>query len=117
MANNILVTTLDVDREYDIIGPVFFEVTDAGGFFSQQLEELMDRYRLEVSALRRKGATGDPQADWALIVGEASQARGRLDFAFYIGVQELKKSAAALRADAVIGLRQDIVRTADAYRL
>lgn len=117
MTNNILVTTLDINREYDIIGPVFFEVTDAGGFFSQQLEELMERYRAEIAALRRRGATGDPQADWALTVGEASQARGRLDFTFYIGVQELKKNAAALQADAIIGLRQDIDRAAEAYRL
>ena len=58
MTNHILVTTLDINREYDIIGPVFFEVTDAGGFFSQQLEELMERYRAEIAALRRRGATG-----------------------------------------------------------
>jgi uncharacterized protein YbjQ (UPF0145 family) len=46
--------------------------------------------------------------NWGFLYGEFSVGQSDFDKAFFIAVQELKKRAAMVGADAVIGMRQDI---------
>ena len=64
---------------------------------------------MEISNAKKQGQVGAPRADWGLLYGEFGQV-GQTDFekAFFVAVQELKKRAASLGANAVIAMRQDI---------
>ena len=107
MTKEIVVTTGDIDRQYQVIGPVYFQVSNKG-IFSSQLGKLARQYQNEIAQMRKRGQIGDPQADWGFIIGEWSVGQSDFEMAFYIAVQELKKRAAMLGADAIVCMRQDI---------
>ena len=65
--------------------------------------------------MRKRGQIGTPQADWGFIIGEWSVGQSDFELAFYIAVQELKKRAAMVNADAIIGMRQDIDLDTNAF--
>lgn len=104
---DVVVTTGDIKTDYDIIGPLFYQVSNKG-VFSSALAKLKKTYREELEQLRRTGQAGELRADWGFLVGEYSVGQNDFDAAFFISVQELKKRAAALGADAVVSMRQDI---------
>jgi len=105
--SSILVTTGDVEKEYDIIGPIYFQVSNKG-LFSSQLGQLKAVYAERIESMRAKGQIGEPRADWGFLYGEWSAGQSDFEVAFYIAVQELQKRAAYLGADAVVHMRQDI---------
>ena len=55
------------------------------------------------------------KADWGWLYGEFSVGQNDFDKAFFIVVEELKKRAARMGADAVIGMRQDIDLDTNAF--
>lgn len=114
MATEIAVTTGDLARQYDVIGPVYFQVSNKG-VFSSQLGKLKKQYQSEIAEMRKSGQVGDPQADWGFIIGEWSVGQSDFELAFFIAVQELKKRAAMLGADAIVGMRQDIDLDTNAF--
>jgi uncharacterized protein YbjQ (UPF0145 family) len=79
----ITVTTGDLRRDYDILGPVYFQVS-------------------------KQGQTSAYRTDWGFLYGEWSVGQSQFEQAFFVAVQELKVRAAMLGADAVIAMRQDI---------
>lgn len=107
MAKNIIVTTGDLKQNYEILGPVFFQVSNKG-VFTNQLVKLSNIYKLEIEEQRKKGLVGNPSLDWGILIGEFSVGQTQFEMAFFIAVQELKKRANILGADAIICLRQDI---------
>lgn len=107
MTRDMPVTTGDIHRDYQIIGPVFFQVSNKG-IISSQLGRLKKKYQAEIEEMRKRGQVGPPQADWGFIIGEWSVGQSDFELAFYIAVQELKKRASKLGADAIVGMRQDI---------
>ena len=58
--------------------------------------------------MNREGKLSKEKADWGFLYGEWSVGQNDFEKAFYIAVEELKKKAALLDADAIIGMRQDI---------
>lgn len=108
------VTTGDLQREYQILGPVFFQVSNKG-IFSSQLAEFKKRYQTEISQLRKRGLVDDPRADWSFLFLEWGVGQNDFDAAFFIAVQELKKRAAVLGADAIVAMRQDIDLDTNAF--
>lgn len=114
MAKEIAVTTGDINRQYEVIGPVYFQVSNKG-LFSSQLGKLKKQYQAEIAEMRKRGQIGDPQADWGFIIGEWSVGQSDFELAFYIAVQELKKRASMLAADAIVGMRQDIDLDTNAF--
>ena len=62
----------------------------------------------EIAAAKKKGVVGEAKADWGALYGEFSVGQSDFEKAFFVAVQELKKRAAILGADAIIGMRQDI---------
>lgn len=114
MTKEIIVTTGDLQRQYEVIGPVYFQVSNKG-MFSSQLGKLKKQYESEIKQMREHGQISNPQADWGFIIGEWSVGQSDFDLAFYIAVQELKKRAAMLGADAIVGMRQDIDLDTNAF--
>jgi uncharacterized protein YbjQ (UPF0145 family) len=104
---SIIVTTGDIRRDYEILGPVYFQVSNKG-IFGSALSKLVARYVAEMAAAKKQGQLGAFRADWGFLYGEWSVGQTAFDQAFFVAVQELKVRAAMLGADAVIGMRQDI---------
>lgn len=104
----VIVSTGDVRGEYEIIGPVFFQTSNKG-FFASQLAELIGQYRRELQEWETAGQASKKREGFSLdrliffSVGEND-----FDKAFYICIEEMKKRAARLGADAVIYVRQQM---------
>ena len=113
----LTVTTGDLKQDYDIIGPVYFQVSNKG-LFSSALSKLVKKYKSEIDALKKSGQTGsDGKFDWGVLYGEYSFGmENDFDKAFFIAVRELQKRAKLLGADAIIGMRQDIDMDTNAFQ-
>ena len=107
MKKDIIVTTGDLNKEYSIIGPIYFQVSNKG-ILSNTLSELVKYYKGEIDKLKKNEIIGLDKIDWSFLYGEWSVGQNDFDKAFYVSVQELKKRAKILNADAIICMRQDI---------
>lgn len=108
-ATKIIVTTGDLKKDYEIIGPVYFQISNKG-FFSSPLTTLLKKYKDKIAAMKKEGMIPKDKNDWGFLYGEWSVDKGQNQFdqAFFIAVEELKIRAAMLGADAIISMRQDI---------
>ncbi len=120
---SIIVTTADLHEPYEVIGPVYYQVNNAGGggvfdnLCSQYADELREweakgqRSGDKISALETWGAFANALS---ILVGGPQDrdlmgtAHTSFDNAFYIATEELKLRAMLLGADAIVGMRQDI---------
>ena len=73
----MIVTTGDVRKDYEILGPVYFQVSNKG-MFSSALSKLVKQYEAEITAMKKQGQIGEARADWGLLYGEFSV--GQSDF-------------------------------------
>ena len=104
---DIIVTTCDLKEDYEVVAPVYFQLSNKG-VFSSTYSRLATEYASRLQKLKEQGALSKRKADWGWLYGEYSVGQNDFDKAFYIAVEELKKQAARIDADAVIGMRQDI---------
>jgi ABC-type phosphate transport system auxiliary subunit len=107
MSNKIIVTTGDLKNDYDVIGPVYFSVSNKG-LFGSQLGTLIKKYKVDIEVLKKEALMSPERTDWGVLWGEFSAGQNDFDKAFYIAVQELKSRAEILNADAIVSMRQDI---------
>lgn len=107
MSANIIVTTGDLKQSYEILGPVYFQVSNKG-MFSSALSKLVKQYEIEIAQMKKQGQMGQVRADWGFLYGEFSVGQSDFEKAFFVAVQELKKRASLIGADAIICMRQDI---------
>ena len=105
--NSIIVTTGDLKRDYEVLGPVYFQVSNKG-LFGSTLSSLKKQYSSEIQSMKQKGTMSADRADWGFLYGEWSVGQNDFDAAFFIATEELKKRAVMVGADAVICMRQDI---------
>jgi hypothetical protein len=104
----ILVTTGDLKREYAVIGPIYYQISNKG-LFSNELSKMTKKYKAEIEEMKKAGLSGRGKMDWGFLYGEFSFGmQNNFESAFFIAVRELQKRAQVLEADAVIGMRQDI---------
>lgn len=105
-SRDIIVTTLDLREEYDIIGQVYVQVANRGEF-SSHLQLLREQYASEIDDAIARGQIGEWNPS---VLTSGEDASGQIDFehAFFIAVCELRRRATLMGADAVIGMRQDI---------
>jgi hypothetical protein len=112
MQQGIIVTTGDIKQDYEIIGPVYFQISNKPeGFASSTYMEYKAVYEQELANLKRSGefqGTRSGNTEWGYVWGEYCLGESAFEFAFYISVEELKKRAAMLGGDAVVFMRQDI---------
>ena len=104
---NIPVTTEDIREEYDIIGPVYYQLSNKG-LFSSSFSSKFKEYSAEIEKMKKRGTMSKDRADWGFLYGEFSVGQSDFEKAFFIATEELKKRAVMLGGDAVIGMRQDI---------
>jgi len=106
--NEVIVSTGDIKQDYDIIGPVYFSISNKG-VFSSALTKYSKKHFDQLTALKKQGQTDDGKIDWTWIYGEFSFGmQNDFDKAFFIAVRELQERAKKLGADAIVSMRQDI---------
>ena len=105
--SKIIVTTGDLHRDYEVLGPVYFQVSNKG-LFGSALGNLKKKYTAEIQNMKRQGSMSQDKADWGFLYGEWSVGQNDFEAAFFIATEELKKRAEMVGADAVICMRQDI---------
>lgn len=100
---DIQVTTTDLHRSYQVIGPVYYQVSNKG-FFTSTFSKLIEKYKKELEE-----SAGNREHEWNFTYGKtALYSDDRLDRAFYVAVRELKQIVLEMGADAIIGMRQDV---------
>jgi len=112
ITSKMIVSTGEIGRSYQVIGPVYFHITNKG-LFSSQFKRFEKLYSDQISEWKKSGQSVEIGAGFgdlvlALGVGEWSAGHNLFDRAFFIAVEELKKRAALLKADGIMYLRQDI---------
>ncbi len=107
------VTSAGIARPYEVLGPVFFQTSNRG-IFSSTYDELAFLYRKDIERKRMEGAFSPTKNEWL----SAAAPIGQNDFdpAFYICVEELKRRAIALDADAIVGFRMDFDLDTNGYQ-
>lgn len=58
--------------------------------------------------MKDAGQIGQSRPDWGFLYGEYSVGQSDFEKAFFVAVQELKKRARLVGADAIVSMRQDI---------
>jgi uncharacterized protein YbjQ (UPF0145 family) len=101
-----IVTTGDLREPYEIIGPVFYQISSRTTT-AIELAALVKRHVAAHELQRARSLMSQPKIDWAHAMGESIATQSALDQASFVAVQELKQRAATLGGDAIIGLRQD----------
>ena len=79
MNDAITVTTGDLKRDYEIIGPVYFQVSNKG-VFSSALSKLAKQYSKEIADAKKHGQVGASRADWGFcmessVLGKATSKK------------------------------------------
>ena len=116
MLSDIFVTTADIKENYQVIGPVYFQVSNKG-MFSSALSKLVKQYEGEILNMKRSGQMNEvDRVDWGFLYGEYSVEQSDFEKAFFVAVEELKKRAALLGADAIVGMRQDVDLDTDGFQ-
>ena len=110
----IFITTGDIDSDYEIIGPVYYQISNKG-FFGGVLPGKIKEYSAKIEAMKREGTMGQDRADWGFLFGEWSVGQSDFEKAFLIATEELKKRATLVGANAIIGMRQDIDIDTDGF--
>ena len=103
----VIVTTGDLRQDYEILGPVYFQVSNKG-LFSSALGNYVKKYQDEIQVMKNSGIMSQDRADWGFIYGEWSVGQSDFEKAFFIATEELKKRGEMVGADAIICMRQDI---------
>lgn len=103
--SNIIVTTCDLKQDYEIIGPVFYQISNKG-IFGSKLSKMRKEY--EGMFAKQKNLDPNVRADWSFLFLEWGVGQEEFQYAFYIACEEIRKMAKNMGADAVIGMRQDI---------
>lgn len=105
--NAVIVTTGDLKEDYEIIGPVYFQVSNKG-LFSSTLSDLVNKYSAEIEEMKNHALMSERRSDLGFLWGEYSVGQNDFEKAFFVATQELKKRALMLGGDAVVSMRQDI---------
>lgn len=112
--SNVIVTTGDLKRDYEILGPIFFQVSNKG-LFGSALKTLVRQYQEGINKMKASGAMSEERTDWGFLWGEWSVGQSDFEKAFFIATEEIKKRAEMVGADAVICMRQDIDLDTNAF--
>ena len=103
----IVVTTGDLHQEYEIIRPVFFQVSNKG-IFGSKFSKLAAKYDAELKQLEQNSKSVLGELAMGLIFDEWSAHEDDFEKAFFMATEELKRKAFMLGGNAVIHMKQDI---------
>ena len=98
------VSTSDSSIPYEVIGPVYYQINNRDLFSDEDI--ITQEYTEYFDDLNQMLANGQENFGW--FYGNYSIGENCFDIAFYIAVEELKKRAILMGADAIICMKQDI---------
>ncbi len=124
--HNIPVTTCDINKEYKILGPIYYQISDRGT--RQDFENKLEEYKDLLDGLEKQGLLSDKSdlrdenivslfatleiLDHGDVSASTKDLMGQktdwFDIAFHIAIEELKKRAYLIGANAIIGMKQDL---------
>lgn len=105
--SSMIVSTGDIHEPYDIIGPVYFSVSNKGLFFNA-LGDLVTKYQKKLQQMSHNETMTGISMDWGFMYGQLTVGQSQFDSAFFVSVEELKRRADRIGGDAIIFMRQDI---------
>ena len=79
--SNVIVTTGDLKRDYEILGPVYFQVSNKG-LLGSALSNYVKKYQAEIQAMKKRGSMSEDRADWGFLYGEWSVGQSDFEKAF-----------------------------------
>ncbi len=107
----MLVSTGDIPISYSVIGPLYFCLTNRG-FFSSQFKTLKAQYTSQITAAKQRGEVREQKRGLSevlfLIAGDLNIEHHEYELALFLAVEEIKKRALRLGADAITWLRHDM---------
>ncbi len=108
MNHQIIVTTGTLEDKHSIIHPIFVQITNRGTL-RNQMKRLEKEYEEFIKDLQEKGLIHpeSEKKEGMSKKGHSHPTGLHMEKAFYIGIEELKKKAQVLEADAVIHLRYE----------
>lgn len=81
--NAVIVTTGDLKEDYEIIGPVYFQVSNKG-LFSSTLSDLVNKYSAEIEDMKNSALMSERRSDWGFLWGEYSVGQNDFEKAFLL---------------------------------
>ena len=79
--SKVIVTTGDINRPYDILDPVYFQVSNKG-IFGSALSKLVAQYQSEIAHMKKQGTMSRDRVDWGALYGEWSVGQSDFEKAF-----------------------------------
>ena len=111
----IIVSTGDIPYQYEIIEPVYYQVSNKMSLFGEsQYIRLEKKYKQLLQQLHTQNRTTSIAGGQALsnvlmaFMGEFPQHTTQFERAFYMAVEELKLAVKSIGGNGLIYLRQDI---------
>lgn len=114
------VTTVDLHRPYEVICPLFFQLSNKGLFGGSTYDVLATEYREEISKRKADGIfsleTSASQQLLEVLLDPRAVGHNSFDAAYYIAVEELKRRAFLVGADGIVGLHADFDLDTNGYQ-
>ena len=92
LVREIVVTTGDLKQEYEIIRPVYFQLSNKG-IFSSTYSLLEKQYKMQIEQMKKNKMISEEKIDWGFLYGAYSVGQNEFEKAFFIATEELKKRA------------------------
>lgn len=80
---DVIVTTCDLKEDYEVVAPVYFQLSNKG-VFSSTYSRLAAEYSSKLQQLKEQGMLANRKADWGFLYGEYSVGQNDFDRAFYL---------------------------------
>lgn len=108
---DITVTTGDLKNAYTILQPIFVQISNKG-ILKNQYELLESKYHKFLEKLQDVGLVAqeaDPhkKGTFAGKLDKPDSTGHKMEKAFYIAIEELKKRAVLLKGDAIVAMRYE----------
>lgn len=96
--SEIIITTCDVKQNYQVLCPICVQISNNVAL-CRNFNKLIKEYQNKSNTPKDNGASK--------LLTDAKAEKNKFEQIFFIGVEELKKRAQAVGANAIIGMRQD----------
>ncbi|NJL11562.1 MAG: YbjQ family protein [Microscillaceae bacterium] len=108
----VIVTTNDLAQAYDILSPVFVQISNRG-ILKNHAEKLEKEYQSFIEDLQAKGILGREASDEEVVLLSRKKellldlTGRRMERAFYVALEELKRKTRLFGGNAVVGMRYE----------
>lgn len=104
---NILVTTANLNCDYNIIGPVSVELSNKSAYYTD-LVKLRKKYENDLNVVKNSNYAAPSSIAWSFLYGNQGIQMQELEEIVWLALEEIKDRARKLGANALIGLEKQI---------